>query len=61
MFALPSESEIGQRVSIRLFEPGGGFRDLLGELVKVNAVLKKSGEIVEFDPKLIFLWKVVPR
>jgi hypothetical protein len=56
---LPTHAEVGQRVSIRSHDPEGGFRDLLGHLVSVNQVRKKSGEIATFDPEKIALWKVV--
>ncbi len=56
----PSTQEIGLRVSIRLHDPEGGFRDLLGRLQPDNQVLKKDGTIVSFDPRAIALWKVVP-
>lgn len=59
-FKLPSTSEIGQRVSIRLVEKTGGFRDLLGVLESINSVRKHNGELIEFDPGQIFIWKVVP-
>lgn len=55
----PSESEIGERVSIRLHDPQGGFRDLLGTLEEVDAVRKKDGTLAKFDPSSIFVWKVV--
>ena len=55
----PSESEIGKRVSIRLHDPQGGFRDLLGTLEEVDAVRKKDGTLAKFDPRSIFVWKVV--
>jgi len=55
----PSENEIGKRVSIRLRDPEGGFRDLLGILEKVDVVRKKDGSLKAFDPAAIFLWKVV--
>ena len=32
----PSVNEIGKRVSIRLHEPDGGFRDLLGTLEEID-------------------------
>jgi hypothetical protein len=57
---LPENSDIGMKVSIRLFEPEGGFRDLLGILESATTVRKKSGELVEFDPVRIALWKIVP-
>lgn len=56
----PSEANIGQRVSIRLFDEEGGFRDLLGYLEELHAVRKKDGSLITFDPNRIFLWKVVP-
>ena len=55
----PSESEIGKRVSIRLHDPQGGFRDLLGTLEEVDAVRKKDGTLAKFDLSSIFVWKVV--
>jgi len=56
----PSLNEIGKRVSIRLHEPGGGFRDLLGTLEEIDTVRKKDGSLTKFDPSVIALWKVVP-
>ncbi|MEJ6573533.1 MAG: hypothetical protein QNL78_00200 [Actinomycetes bacterium] len=56
----PSLNEIGKRVSIRLREPGGGFRDLLGTLEEIDAVRKKDGTLKKFDCSAIALWKVVP-
>jgi len=56
----PSLTEIGKRVSIRLHDPEGGFRDLLGTLEEIDAVRKKDGSIVKFNHNLIALWKVVP-
>ena len=56
----PSAAQIGQRVSIRMHDPEGGFRDILGVLVSTTAVRKKDGTLVEFDPTKIALWKVVP-
>ncbi len=57
---LPSDGEIGQRLSIRLFDDGGGFRDLLGTLEGPTSVRKKDGTLAKFDPQRIFVWKVVP-
>src|ERR1700685_3653135 len=56
----PSTTEIGKRVSIRLHDPEGGFRDLLGHLVTINQVRKKDGQVIAFDPAQIALWKIVP-
>jgi hypothetical protein len=56
----PSAAQIGQRVSIRLHDPEGGYRDLLGTLESVTQVRKRDGSLVTFDPARIALWKVVP-
>ena len=56
----PSEQEIGKRVSIRLHDPDGGFRDLLGTLEQIDMVRKKDGTPVNFDHAAIAIWKVVP-
>ncbi|CAB4599415.1 MAG: hypothetical protein F2586_00260 [Actinobacteria bacterium] len=55
----PTENEIGKRVSIRLHDPEGGFRDLLGTLEEIDVVRKKDGSLKKFDHGAIFLWKVV--
>jgi hypothetical protein len=55
----PSANEIGKRVSIRLHDPQGGFRDLLGTLEALDTVRKKDGTLAKFDPESIFIWKVV--
>jgi len=59
----PALAQVGQKVSIRLFEDpadGVGFRDLLGILESPTEVRKKDGSLHSFDPERIFLWKVVP-
>jgi hypothetical protein len=56
----PSAAHIGQRVSIRMHDPEGGYRDILGTLESINEVRKKDGTLVKFDPTRIALWKVVP-
>lgn len=50
---------IGHRVSIRLHDDGGGYRDILGYLESSNSVKKKDGAIAEFDPKKIATLRVV--
>ena len=57
---LPSTAQFGLRVSIRLHDPSGGFRDLLGTLESENTVRKKDGTVITFDPAKIAVWKVVP-
>jgi len=56
----PSADHIGQRVSIRLHDPDGGFRDILGVLESENTVRKKDGSLVSFDQAKIAVWKIVP-
>ncbi len=56
----PSAAQIGQRVSIRLHDPAGGYRDILGILESENTLRKKDGTVVSFDPAKIAIWKVVP-
>jgi hypothetical protein len=62
---MPTELEsqfselIGQRVSIRLHEAQGGFRDILGYLVTPHSLRNKRGEVIEFSHNEIFVWKRV--
>ena len=44
---------IGQRLTLRLRDPGGGYRDLVGILESATTIRKRSGEIVQFDPSQI--------
>jgi ribosomal protein S18 acetylase RimI-like enzyme len=44
---------IGQRLTLRLHDPEGGYRDLVGILESATTIRKRSGEIVEFDPRQI--------
>ena len=44
---------IGQRLTLRLHDPVGGYRDLVGVLESATTIRKRSGEIVEFDPRQI--------
>ena len=46
---------IGQRLTLRLKDPEGGYRDLVGVLESEKTLRKKSGDVVEFDPQLIAL------
>lgn len=56
----PSAAHVGERVSIRLHDPSGGFRDILGILESENTVRKKNGTVITFDPAKIAVWKIVP-
>ena len=56
---LPGVENVGSRVSLRLHEAQGGYRDLLGTLQSPNSVQKRDGSLEHFDPSQIALWKVV--
>ena len=62
---MPTELEsefaelIGSRVTIRLHDPEGGFRDILGHLLTPCSLRNKRGEIIEFSHTEIFVWKQV--
>ena len=50
--ALGSEL-IGRRLTLRLHDPGGGYRDLVGILETMNTIRKRDGEVVAFNPDQI--------
>jgi hypothetical protein len=56
----PTEGDLGSKVSIRLHEPDGSYRDLLGTLLSLDSIERKDGVVLKFDPAQIFIWKVVP-
>jgi len=53
------EESLGKKVSIRLHDEGGGFRDLLGELIAPGSVRRKDGSVVTFDSKKVFAFRIV--
>lgn len=50
---------IGKRVSLRLFDGAGGYRDLLGTYIAENTIEDRNGEVITFNPKDIFVWREV--
>ena len=62
---MPTELEttfaalIGKRVSIRLHDPDGGFRDILGHLETPFSLRNRHGIILEFNYEQIFVWREV--
>lgn len=58
-FLTERENALGSRVTVRLHDPDGGFRDLLGTLIGLTTVSKKDGTVVEFAPKEIAYFKVI--
>jgi len=58
----PGIEDVGQRMTIRMHDPDGGYRDILGVLESPTTVRKRDGSIVSFDPDRIALWrKIQPR
>ena len=50
---------IGQRFSIRLHEPTGGYRDVVGHLKSPNSVINRHGVEVTFDLSQIAFWREI--
>jgi len=55
---LPLE-RIGHRFSIRLHEPSGGYRDVVGHLKTGTSLINRNGEEISFDPVQIFAWREI--
>jgi N-acetylglutamate synthase len=62
---MPTELEptftalIGKRVSIRLHDPEGGFRDIVGHLESPTSLRNRHGKLIEFSHDEIFIWREV--
>jgi hypothetical protein len=62
---MPTELEstftslIGKRVSIRLHDPEGGFRDILGYLESPFTLRNRQEKLIEFAHDQIFVWREV--
>lgn len=52
-------ARIGQRFSIRLRDPEGGYRDVVGHLKTASSLVNRKGQEVSFDPKQIFIWREI--
>lgn len=56
-------SAIGARVTIRLIDPTGGFRDIVGILQSFSAgvgeLLNSKGEFLKFSEKEIAIWREI--
>lgn len=53
------QESLGKKVSIRLHDEDGGFRDLLGELIATDTVRRKDGSIATFDQGKVFAFRIV--
>lgn len=47
-------------MTIRMHDPDGGYRDILGILETPTSIRKRDGSIVTFDPDRIALWRKIP-
>jgi hypothetical protein len=62
---MPTELEatfaslIGKRVSIRLHDPEGGFRDIVGYLETPFTLRNRHDNLIEFAHDQIFIWREV--
>lgn len=52
-------SLIGKRVSIRLHDPEGGFRDIVGYLESTTSLRNRHGAVITFSHGEIFIWREV--
>ncbi|MDA2962734.1 MAG: hypothetical protein O3A27_03135 [Actinomycetota bacterium] len=53
------EALIGKRLTIRLHNPGGGFRDIVGILENTHSLRNRHGQLIEFSHDEIFIWREV--
>jgi len=53
------EALIGKRVTIRLHDPAGGFRDIVGILETSHSLRNRHGLLIEFSYGEIFIWREV--
>ena len=53
-----SDSDIGKRVTIRLHDEPG-YRDIVGHLVSPTTLKNRHGNLVNFDPSKIYIWREI--
>ena len=46
-------------MTIRMHDPDGGYRDILGVLESPTTIRKRDGSLVNFDPDRIALWRKI--
>ena len=51
---------IGKRATIRLHDSEGGFRDIVGVLQSETSLINRRGELIEFQPADVALFRVIP-
>lgn len=50
---------MGQRITLRLHDPEGGFRDVVGVLKSETTIEKRDGSLVQFHPQEVAVWRVI--
>jgi GNAT superfamily N-acetyltransferase len=55
----PGADHFGKRLTIRLHEPDGGFRDIVGILESETTVRKRDGSLTHFPPAKIAIWREI--
>lgn len=50
---------MGQRITLRLHDPAGGFRDVVGVLKSETTIEKRDGSLVQFRPHEVAVWRVI--
>ena len=55
----PGVEIIGARITVRLHEPGGGFRDVVGTLETLTSVRKTDGSLAHFSHDQIAIWREI--
>ena len=53
------EGLIGRRLTIRLHDPEGGYRDIVGILESTHSLRNRRGELIDFAHDEIFIWREV--
>lgn len=59
LLELRFEALIGKRLTIRLHDPQGGFRDIGGILESTHSLRNKENQLIEFSHDEIFIWREV--
>lgn len=60
MSAEDLRASIGKRASIRLRDNEGGFRDIIGVLQSETSLINRRGELIEFNPVDIAVYRIIP-
>lgn len=55
----PGADDIGKRMTIRLHDPAGGFRDIVGILESETTIRKRDGSLAQFAPEKIAIWREI--